>query len=72
MAEGTVFSDNIIRLCPLRPGPRERRICDEDDCAWWDDYRKRCKVMSCMEAFTYAVNKQFPNPRNWKKNEERG
>ena len=65
MAEGTIFSDKIIIFCPLS-GTVERRICNEEECAWWDNHWKRCKVMSFMDSITYAVHKQFP--KEWKNN----
>ena len=66
MAEGTIFSDKIIIFCPLKLGNRNKRICDEEECAWWDNHWKRCKVMSFMDSITYAVHKQFP--KEWKNN----
>jgi len=57
MTEATVFSDKIIKLCPLRSGEREERICDEEDCAWWDEYYRKCKVFSTMNSITILQSK---------------
>ena len=58
MAEGTVFSDKIIKHCPFRSGTIDERICDEEDCALWDGYFKQCKIFSALNTYTISMSRK--------------
>jgi len=34
----------MIKVCPVISKPEEFEGCKEEQCAWWNDFEKRCSV----------------------------